>query len=180
MLDVRLETPRLILRVPSAEDFDAFAAFFADPRTAQHLGGVQPRSVAWRSLATIIGAWTLRGFSMFSIIEKETGRWVGRGGPWMPDGWPGTEVGWAISADAQRRGYAKEAASAVLDWVFDELGWTDVVHCIVPENVASIATAHSLGSRLQRRGVQSPAPSDVRWDIYGQSRDAWHARRASR
>ena len=47
IFDLRLETERLLLRPPAAEDFDAFAAFCADPQTMQHLGGVQPPSVAW-------------------------------------------------------------------------------------------------------------------------------------
>ena len=149
----------------------------ADPGAAQYLGGAVERTVAWRQWAAIIGAWTLNGFSMFSIIEKATGRWVGRGGPWVPEGWPGTEVGWGIVPSAQRQGYAKEAASAAIDWAFDALGWSEVVHCISAENHASIATARSLGSTRLRTGVLAPAPLGVYWDIYGQSREQWRARR---
>jgi RimJ/RimL family protein N-acetyltransferase len=180
MLGPSLETPRLILRPPLPEDFDAYAAFMADERTARHLGGAVPRSVAWRQWATIAGAWSLRGFSMFSFVEKASGRWVGRGGPWMPEGWPGTEVGWGIVLDAQRRGYAKEAATAAIDWAFDALGWSEVIHCISPENAASIATALALGSERRETGVAAPLPLLATWDIYAQSRDHWRARRAIR
>ena len=122
MLGPTLETARLFLRPPSAADFPAFAEFMADANSTRYLGGLQTRTAAWRSFAVLIGAWTLNGFSMFSFIEKETGRWVGRGGPWQPEGWPGTEVGWGIIPSAQRRGYAKEAATRAIDWAFDELG----------------------------------------------------------
>ena len=88
-----LETDRLILRAPVAEDFEPWAEFAADAETMRFLGGVQARSVAWRGLCTVVGAWTVRGFSMFSVIEKSSGRWVGRLGPWQPEDWPGTEVG---------------------------------------------------------------------------------------
>ena len=74
IFDLRLETERLLLRPPCAEDFDAFAAFCADPLPMQHLGGVQAPSVAWRSLATMAGSWHLLGYSMFSVIEKDSGR----------------------------------------------------------------------------------------------------------
>eukprot|EP01031_Cornospumella_fuschlensis_P020725 gene20725-25410_t len=57
----------------------------------QFVGGALTESMAWRQLAAITGAWSLRGFSMFSVIERDTGQWVGRIGPWMPEGWPGTE-----------------------------------------------------------------------------------------
>ena len=49
-------------------------------------------------LMTMIGSWHATGFAMFSVIEKSSGRWVGRLGPWMPEGWPGPEVGWAIAS----------------------------------------------------------------------------------
>lgn len=176
MLGPTLETPRLILRPPTAADFPAYAEFMADEEATRYLGGTQPRTMAWRAFAAMVGAWTLNGFSMFSFIEKETGRWIGRGGPWQPEGWPGPEVGWGIVRSAQRRGYAKEAAARALDWAFDTLGWTDVLHCIDPGNQASIATALSLGSRLRMRGVQAPAPIDAVWDLYGQTRESWRAR----
>ena len=178
MLGPTLTTARLILRPPTAEDFEPYAAFMADEACARHLGGVQSREVAWRGFATLVGALTVRGFSMFSFIEKESGRWVGRGGPWMPEGWPGTEVGWGIARDAQRKGYAREGASAAIDWAFATLGWSEVVHCIEPANTASIATARSLGSQRLRSGVRAPAPLQVTWDLYGQTREQWLARRA--
>ncbi|NPC84790.1 GNAT family N-acetyltransferase, partial [Pyxidicoccus fallax] len=88
-----LETPRLILRPPMQEDLDGFAEMASNPESARFLGGVGPREVAWRGMATMAGSWALLGFGMFSVLEKSTGRWVGRVGPWKPEGWPGTEVG---------------------------------------------------------------------------------------
>ncbi len=170
-----LETVRLILRPPCADDFEPFAAFM-EQDDSRFVGGPQPRSAAWRTLSTFTGGWILRGYSMFSWIEKESGRWVGRGGPWCPEGWPGTEVGWSTAKAAQGKGYAKEAATAAIDWAFDHLGWTEVIHCIDPANAASIATAKSLGSTLMRSGVEAPAPIVATWDIYGQSREQWRAR----
>ena len=114
---------------------------------------------------------------MFSIIEKASGRWIGRGGPWAPEGWPGTEVGWGIVADAQRHGYATEAATAAIDWAFDHLGWTEVIHCIDAANAASIAVAKRLGSSLLQVGVAATAPIVGTWDVYGQTREQWRARR---
>ncbi|MDH5672475.1 MAG: GNAT family N-acetyltransferase [Myxococcales bacterium] len=173
-----LETPRLLLRPPAAEDFDAFAAFAADEEATRYLGGAQARAGAWRSWSLIAGAWITRGYSMFSVIEKSSGRWLGRVGPWMPEGWPGTEVGWGIVAEAQQRGFGREAAEASIDWAFDHGGFKEVIHCIERENRPSIALARSLGSELMRRDVQAPPPFKVRWDIYGQSREQWREQRA--
>jgi RimJ/RimL family protein N-acetyltransferase len=176
MIAPTLETPRLILRQPSAEDFEAFAAFSADVEATRYLGGAQPRSLAWRAWCTLAGAWHVRGYSMFSVIEKASGRWVGRVGPWMPEGWPGTEVGWGIAPEAQRKGYGREAALAAIDYAFEVAGFSTVIHCIEAENAPSIALAKSVGSSLLETGVAAPAPFSVKWDLYGQTRAEWRAR----
>jgi RimJ/RimL family protein N-acetyltransferase len=172
-----LETERLILRAPAAEDFDAWAAFAADAEIMRHLGGVQPRAVAWRGLCQVAGAWSIRGFSMFSVIEKSTGRWVGRLGPWQPEEWPGTEVGWGLSRDAWGKGYATEGASACMDYVFDVLGWSETIHTIEPANVGSQAVARRLGSTLLGPVDMPPPYQDSYVEAWGQTRDQWLARR---
>src|SRR3954447_435192 len=144
-----LETERLILRAPRAEDLEPWVAFSGDEETMRYIGGVQPRSVAWRGICSAVGAWTIRGFSWFSVIEKASGRWVGRLGPWQPEDWPGTEVGWGIAREAWGKGYATEGATAAMDYVFDVLGWREAIHTIDPENRASQALAQRLGSTLK-------------------------------
>ena len=178
VFDLRLETERLILRPPQADDLQAFLAFNADPLVMTHLGGVQPASVAWRSFCALAGAWHLFGYSMFSVIEKSSGDWVGRVGPWQPLDWPGTEVGWSIRSRSWGQGYAGEAATAAIDWAFGCLGWSEVIHTIAPDNINSKAVAAKLGSGLLRNGAL-PAPHDGKVvEIWGQSREAWAARRA--
>jgi len=172
-----LETQRLILRAPAAEDFEPWAKFAADEDVMRFLGGVQAPSVAWRGLCSVTGAWTIRGFSMFSVIEKSTGRWVGRLGPWQPHDWPGTEVGWGLAREAWGKGYASEGAAACLDFVFDVQGWTEVIHVIEPGNTASQAVAKRLGSMLLGP-AKMPAPyEDVAVEAWGQTREQWRARR---
>jgi RimJ/RimL family protein N-acetyltransferase len=174
-----LVTPRLILRPTDAEDFERWAEFMADPVSARFLGGVQPRSTAWRGFATMAGSWVVRGYGMFSLLERATGRWVGRIGPWQPDGWPGTEVGWGLHPDSTGKGYAVEAATAAIDWAFDHLGWTEVVHAIAPENLPSAQVAQRLGSRILRRSRLPPPLENYEVDVWGQSREEWRARRTS-
>lgn len=172
-----IETERLILRPPVHEDFEAWAAFAADPEVMRHLGGVLPRSAAWRGFATMAGSWQLLGFAMFSVIDKSNGQWIGRVGPWMPEGWPGTEVGWGMVRDAWGKGYAREAAAATIDWSFERLGWSEVIHTISADNHASKALATSLGSSYLRMG-RLPAPIDMDVEIWGQSREKWQTRSA--
>lgn len=172
-----IQTERLILRPPQLSDLDRWADFMADPDTARFIGGVQPRQMVWRSLMSMAGAWVLTGVSMFSVIERDSGRWVGRLGPWQPDGWPGTEVGWGLHRDVWGKGYAFEGARAAMDYAFDVLGWAEVIHCIDPENRPSQALAQRLGSRLIGPAVL-PAPFEaLPCEKWGQTREQWRQHR---
>jgi RimJ/RimL family protein N-acetyltransferase len=145
----------------------------ADEETARFVGGVQPKSMAWRSLMTQAGAWTLSGVAMFSVIDKTTGLWVGRVGPWQPHGWPGTEVGWTLHRDAWGRGFAFEAARAAMDYAFDTLGWIDIIHCINPENTRSIRLAERLGSTSRGPGRLPPPHDEHPVVLWGQTKEEW-------
>ena len=143
--DIRIETERMILRPPNGDDFESWAAFQADAKTMTHIGGLKSRAQSWRDLCAMIGAWHVRGYAMFSLILKDSGQWIGRIGPWYPDGWPGTEVGWGVAPD----------------------------YTIDPENIASIKLAERLGS-TNRGPTKLPDPyQNARVDDWGQSRDQW-------
>ncbi len=173
----RIETERLILRPPVAADFEAWAAMLADEEAARFIGGVKTRPEAWRALLTMAGAWSVQGFGMFSVIDRATGAWIGRVGPWRPVGWPGPEVGWALVRHRWGCGFATEAATAAVDWAFDRLGWDEVIHVIAPQNEASRRLAARLGS-VNRGPGSLPPPFDAgEVDIWGQTRAEWTARR---
>lgn len=176
----RIETDRLILRPPQAQDFDAYAANMADAEAARFIGGEQARPVAWRGFLSSAGAWMIQGFSMFSVIEKASGQWIGRLGPWFPEGWPGREVGWGLCRAAWGKGYAYEGSVAAMDWAFDHLAWDEVIHSIAPDNAPSQALARRLGSICRGPGRLPPPIEDQPIEIWGQTRQQWHANRASR
>lgn len=175
-----LETARLVLRMPQRGDFDRYAEAKADPEGNRYNDGALSRSEAWRKFLLYPGAWMLQGFSMFSVIEKSSGSWVGILGPWQPEGWPGTEVGWTLHRSSWGRGYAFEAATAAIDWCFDALGWREVIHSIHPDNLRSQALAQRLGSRMRGPGQLPPPRHDLPIEIWGQTREQWFARRAAR
>jgi RimJ/RimL family protein N-acetyltransferase len=178
-LDTVLTTPRLTLRVPRIEDFERYAEMFADPATAI-IGGPHTRADAWRRFLQMPGAWLLQGFAMFSVIETATGRWLGQAGPWYPDQWPGTEVGYAFHPDARGHGYCTEACAAAMDWAFDVLGWAEVIHSIRADNVASQAVARRLGATNRGPGRAIPLHEGQPIEIWGQTRAQWQARRQGR
>lgn len=167
-----LLTERLILRPPEAGDFEPWAAVMADEAAARYIGGPLGRGQAWRSLCVMAGSWALYGIGNFSVLEKSTGRWVGRAGPWRPDPWPGPEVGWVFSREVWGRGYATEAARATVGWVAAERGWTHMVHVIHPDNAASMAVAGRLGS-VELEGADVSMFDDPRPRVFGRSLLDW-------
>ena len=167
-----LETERLLLRVQQAGDFERYAEMLAHP-SSLHIGGPLLRHEAWRRFLQMPGAWMVQGFAMFSVVEKSSGRWMGQAGPWCPDGWPGTEIGYSFHMDARGKGYATEACAAAMDYAFDILGWDEVIHSISPENTASQTVAQRLGSRNRGPG-KLPPPLDVHAiEIWAQPRAEW-------
>lgn len=178
-LDTVIETPRLLLRVPRLEDFEGYAELVGDEETARYIGGHVPRATAWRKFLQQPGAWLVQGYGMFSVIDKASGQWLGQVGPWIPDGWPGNEIGWSLRRSAWGQGFAGEAAIAAIDWAFAHLGWDDMIHCIAPANVASQRLAQRLGSVNRGPGRLPPPYEDAPVEVWGQTRQDWLQRHAA-
>lgn len=143
-----IDTARLRLRAFTEADFPAYRTLVADPDVMRYLGDGRPLSEidAWRQLATILGHWVLRGFGLWAVDERSTGRFVGRVGLLEPSGWPGFEVAYTIAPSSWGRGYAREAAGAALRHAQEVLGRTDIISIIRPDNIASVRVATSLGA----------------------------------
>lgn len=172
-----IETERLRLRPLAPEDVDAHVDMMGDADVASFLspdGQPQPRQDRWRQFASYLGHWRIRGFGFFSVDEKATGEWVGRVGPWMPEGWPGLECGWSIARPHWGKGYAPEAAIAAVRWTFDrfpDLG--RIISIIDPGNANSQAVAVKIGE-------ERTAERYVHWnhdlEVWAADRRAWLAR----
>ncbi len=142
-----METERLLLRQWRLADLDGFAEMMADPEVARYLGDGRPlsRFDAWRALMAFAGAWRLQGYAHWVLELRSTGEYVGRAGPWRPDGWPALEIGWAIAPRHQGRGYATEAGRAAQRVAWESLGVDRLVSLVRPGNAASVAVARKLG-----------------------------------
>jgi RimJ/RimL family protein N-acetyltransferase len=145
-----LATERLTMRGPAASDFEPVAAFLDSDRAAW-IGGRRSRGDAWRTFAMLLGHWALRGYGMWSVDERATGRLVGMVGLYYPEDWLAPEVGWwIVDPAAEGKGYAREAALAARRYATDIVGWREVFSVIAPENARSIRLAERLGATLDR------------------------------
>ncbi|MBC58110.1 MAG: GNAT family N-acetyltransferase [Confluentimicrobium sp.] len=141
-----LHTERLTLRMPILADFEYRAAFYASDRSAWEDGPL-PRAQAWRVWASEVAQWPLMGFGPFSLEDRQSRQYLGEVGVYRPEGFPEPELGWFVLPEAEGRGYAAEAARAVMGWVRKSFGWDHLVSYIAPGNLRSIALALRIGGR---------------------------------
>jgi len=166
-----LETERLVLRAFREDDIPAVSALHGDAEVMRHIGPEsRPESSlfgTWKYIATHLGHWMMKGCGKWAVVEKSSGRFVGRVGFYAPPyEWPGLELGWTISRDRWGMGYAPEAARAALAWGFDNLAADEIISAIHHGNLKSIRVAEKLGERLLREGAMHGKPCL----IYGISR----------
>jgi len=181
-MGIVLETERLILRPWAPDDFEDFASMSADPEVMRYLaidGKPLSRFAAWQSFTSQVGHWALRGFGMFVVVERSSGKFVGRVGPWQPEGWPDFEIGWTIRSEFWGKGYATEAATRCVAYAFTELHRPHLISLILPDNLRSIRVAERLGERLENNAVTLPhLPSEKTVLQYGLFREDWSQRGA--
>jgi len=95
-----LHTARLSLVPLGAEHFEPLAAMYGDAEVIRFLEPAPlDRGEAWRRLAMHVGHWALGGYGNFACIEKTSGAFVGRCGPWFPEGWPALEIGYSFQRE---------------------------------------------------------------------------------
>lgn len=145
MLAPTLHTERLALRMPLLEDFEHRASFYASERSVWE-GGPLSRTEAWRIWASEVGQWPLMGYGPFSV--EAAGEYVGEVGIYHAAEYPEPELGWFVVPGAEGRGYAAEAARAVMGWVRRSFGWNEITNIIEPGNERSVALGLRLGGRI--------------------------------
>ena len=111
-------TDRLRLRAFQASDLDAYATMQANPDVMRNLvtGRTSSRAEVWRTMATSLGGWALRGYGMWACEKIDDGAFVGSVGVFQPLDWP--EIAYSLDQPFWRQGFATEGARAARDWLF--------------------------------------------------------------
>jgi RimJ/RimL family protein N-acetyltransferase len=178
-----IRTQRLVLRRLAEADLDDVHAWMGDPEVARYqLYEPRSREQVAEHIAKAMAAGTLAekddwvefamqlgerviGLVYFTIanLDDRTG-----------------EIGWAVTRAFQGHGYATEAASAVLDLAFGELGLHRVTAELDPRNDASVALCLRLGMRHEAHFVEHMVFKGAWADtgVYGILEREWSAARA--
>lgn len=147
-----LETARLRLRAHRLDDFDAYAAMWADPAVVRHIGGMPfSREQSWSRFLRHVGMWHHLGFGFLALEDRATGAFAGEVGfhdlrrDMVPSIEGTLEAGWALTAPMQGKGLAEEAMRAALGWAESSAAPSGFTCIINPENAASLRVAEKLG-----------------------------------
>ncbi|WP_354433604.1 GNAT family N-acetyltransferase [Martelella mangrovi] len=160
MIDIpQLETSRLRLRALRFDDWPDYLAFLASPRAA-FMDGPHTPATAWSYFCNDVAQWQLFGHGGLMFEDKESGAVLGQvalcKGPLFPE----LELGWFVYEAAEGHGYAREAATAMLEWGFRMRSEKSFVSYIAPANRRSVALAVRLGATLDER-AKRPTPTTL-------------------
>ena len=150
-----LRTERLELRRCAAADLEPLLAVFGDAAVMRYVGAERRplgRDQVSALLARADADWAEHGFGLLAIMERETGRLVGEAGLQYLEAGPDIEIGYTLARAAWGRGYATEAARAILRWGFAGLRLHRIVAVVDQANAASLVVLEKLGMR--RRGLR--------------------------
>ena len=144
---MRIETERLFLREMTEGDFDALFAVLADSDIMEHYPYTfdEERVRGW--IRRNQERYEIFGFGLWAVCLKESGEMIGDCGLTMQNigGVIKPEIGYHIRKEHQRKGYAKEAATAVRDWTFTNTPFQMIYSYMKYTNAPSVATAVSWG-----------------------------------
>ena len=146
-----LKTERLVLREADGDD----AAFILDLLNAPgFIHGIGDRGVRTLDQARayieerMVASYRLHGFGMWIVTPRDGPAPIGLAGLVKRDVLPHVDVGYALLESAWGKGYAREAAAAVLDLAQNSLGIDPVAAIVNPDNLASRRVLEKLGLRL--------------------------------
>jgi len=154
-----VETPRLLLRPHRLDDFDDLTRYHSDPEVVRYIPWpvrtpAQTReALAARTRQGVVfepGQWLVLAMEL-----KGEGRVIGEMLLKYESDTDATgELGYAMAADVGGRGYATEAAEAMLELAFGRFGLHRVLARLDARNAASAALLRRVGMRQEAHHLQ--------------------------
>lgn len=189
MTEFRLETDRLILRDWREQDWPEFFRVTNTPAVMRWLGGVLDEDGIAKQRGRVEACQAANGHCFWAVERKSAkndkrGALLGFCGLKRADA-PGStvagalEIGWRFREDAWGQGYAKEAATASLDYAFDRLGAEEVVALTVEGNTGSWGLMERLGMRRRAELDYDDTRYENPWRrsiVYSLDRATWENR----
>jgi len=150
---VLLETKRLLIREFTMDDAGFVVALLNEPAFIQHIAdkGVRSKEDAKRYLEDgPLASYSEFGFGLWRVSLKDSGASIGMCGLLQRDFLDHVDIGYAFLAEHRRKGYALEAASAVMAHATGKLRLEKVVAIVSQDNAPSIRLLEKLDFGFER------------------------------
>lgn len=151
-----LRTDRLLLRQLTLDDASFILGLLNEPSFLENIGdkGARDRDGAEEYLRRgPLASYEKWGFGLFLTCLLEDQTPIGTCGLLQRDKLNCPDVGFAFKPEFWGRGYATEAAAAVLAWGRDSLGLKRIVGITSEDNEKSAAVLRRIGLELEQRLV---------------------------
>ena len=147
-----IDTARLVLRPFQPEDLTTMHAYASDPENTEFMLYLPNRSIEGteRFLRRAIAEWEKDKPQFYEFAIVLDGKHIGAVSATLDESGQESELGWIIHKDHWGKGYASEAAKAILDFALEKLKVKKVIaHCDY-RNKASIRIIEKIGMTLER------------------------------
>ena len=147
-----LKTERLVVREFVSDDAEFILDLLNQPSFIRFIGDKGVRSVddAKNYIATgPVESYRQHAFGLYLVELKESKIPIGMCGVLKRQSLPDPDLGFAFLPEYWRKGYAFEAASAVVDQAKDVFKLTRILAITTPDNDASIKLLQRLGFQLE-------------------------------
>jgi len=149
-----LLTERLELRAFEPEDLDALHAVYGDPEVTRFIPAYPTPEHTRRALDIHVREARAGNPAFWALIERESGELIGDAGVGLIEGiGPEYELGYTLGPQWWGRGYATEAARAVLEYATGPLALPKLLALVRPANAASINVLQKIG--MERVGTRN-------------------------
>lgn len=148
-----LETPRLILRHLSLDDAAFILRLLNEPPFLQHIGDKGVRNIEDAKRYLVHGpleSYERFGYGLNRVELRTTGEVIGMCGLVRRDEFDDPDIGYALLEKHWSKGYAIEAAEAVMRHARDTLGLGRIVAIVSPGNCSSIRLLEKIGLTFER------------------------------
>ncbi|MFN8487098.1 MAG: GNAT family N-acetyltransferase [Caldilineaceae bacterium] len=148
-----LVTERLVLRELTLSDADFIHKLLNEPSFIRFIGDRNIRSLDDAEnylLKGPLASYQRHGFGLYLVEEKSNGASLGICGLIKRDTLPDVDIGYAFLPEFWLRGYAFEAAAAVMNYGKAVLKLNRIVAIVTPDNARSIRVLNKLGLSFER------------------------------
>jgi len=142
-----LQTKRCIVREMTTADVPSFYEIYREPSITAYMEDLfpDPEQETEYVKSYIKNVYEFYEYGLWTIIDRQSGRIIGRAGLSWREETETTELGYVIAVPFQRKGYAFEVCSAILQYAWEELELEEVSAYVKGENEASIGLCKKLG-----------------------------------